>query len=433
MKKLLFVSAAGAGLLLGLAGLRNANAVEPPGGAPKEPAAKEPAPKEPAAPATRAPDSKASDPKTTAPRDTNPKNPATNDNPAQPRATDPTRDPRDTQRDARDPAKDSRDTNARDPNDRKDVDRKDADRKDTDRKDTDRKDTDRRDTDRTPARDTDRRDTDRRDTDRRTTDSRRNRMTDRQLGISFGRATDRGLAISNLASSSVLYRAGLRSSDIVVSINGHRLARDEDFDRYVYDVEGNDRIKVIVFRDGRDETVYLTPTVFYAEESYDDDYTYFGVVLDTRYPDRLIVKSVNRESPAWEAGVRAGDEITGWHGQRIKTTSDFGRALHEVNGSAVDFEFNHESKAVRGEAKFSKREASAKGQTSATTERSTEPARDLPPTDPSVRPAPPTNVIPGVAPGTNPTVAPPRTPAGTTPAPATTPPPRRPLGGVLGR
>ena len=76
---------------------------------------------------------------------------------------------------------------------------------------------------------------------------------------------------------------------------------------------------MIVLRDGREDVVYLEPTVFYADESYDDDYTYFGVVLDDRYPDRLIVLRVYPDSPAFIAGLREGDEITTFHGQRLKT------------------------------------------------------------------------------------------------------------------
>ena len=167
------------------------------------------------------------------------------------------------------------------------------------------------------------------------------------MGITFGRVTDRGLAVNNLTANSALVRAGLRAGDFIVSVNGHRLERVEDFDRFAVDAGVTDRIKVIVLRDGREDVVYLEPTVFYADESYDDDYTYFGVVLDDRYPDRLIVLRVYPDSSAFIAGLREGDEINSFHGQRLKTRADLGRVLHGIEPGTVDFEFSHDRRVVR--------------------------------------------------------------------------------------
>jgi PDZ domain len=180
--------------------------------------------------------------------------------------------------------------------------------------------------------------------------------TDRELGITFGRVTERGLAISDLGKSSSLFSAGLRPGDFVVSVNGRRIERPDDFDRLVFAVDGDERITTVVWRDGREETVYLEPTVFYVDESYDDDIAYFGVVFDDRYPDRLIVRRVLRDTPAFLAGLREGDEITTWHGERIVRPADFGRTLHRIEPGTVDFEIMRDSKSLRTEAKFGRRE-----------------------------------------------------------------------------
>ena len=199
-------------------------------------------------------------------------------------------------------------------------------------------------------------DSNRRDAKRET--AKRERRTDRDLGITFGRVTDRGLAVNNLTANSALVKAGLRAGDIIVSVNGHRLQRDEDFDRFVFEVGDVDRITVVVFRDGREEIVYLEPTIFYADDSDADDFAYFGVVLDDRYPDRLIVLRVYPDSPAFIAGLREGDEITTFHGQRLKTRADLGRLLHGMELGNVDFEFSHNRQVVRAQAKFNERVAS---------------------------------------------------------------------------
>ena len=188
-------------------------------------------------------------------------------------------------------------------------------------------------------------------------ETQRERRSDRDLGVNFGRVTDRGLAVNNLTSNSALVRAGLRAGDVIVSVGGHRLERAEDFDRFVYETGTTDRIKVIVFRGGREEVVYLEPTIFYAEPSYVDDFSYFGVVLDDHNPDRLIVQRVYPDSPAFIAGIRIGDEITTFHGKRVGNRAELARMLHGIEPGKVDLEFSHNGRVVRSEAKFNERVA----------------------------------------------------------------------------
>jgi hypothetical protein len=201
--------------------------------------------------------------------------------------------------------------------------------------------------------------TDRRNADQRSTARdvhRQAHRSDRDLGITFGRVTERGLAVSDLAKTSMLFKAGLRPGDFIISVNGHRLARPDDFDQFVYGMNNDERITVVVWRDGREEVVYLEPSIFYVDEVYDDDFAYFGVVFDDRYPDRLIVRRVYPDTPAFLAGLREGDVITTWHGERITNLADFGRILHRIEPGTVDFEYMRESKPMRADAKLGRRE-----------------------------------------------------------------------------
>ena len=105
--------------------------------------------------------------------------------------------------------------------------------------------------------------------------------------------------------------------------------------------------------------VYLEPTIFYAEPSYVDDFSYFGVVLDDRNADRLIVHGVYPDSPAFIAGIRVGDEITTFHGKRVGNRAELARMLHGIEPGKVDLEFSHNGRVVRSEAKFNERVAGA--------------------------------------------------------------------------
>jgi S1-C subfamily serine protease len=194
-------------------------------------------------------------------------------------------------------------------------------------------------------------------------DIRRARRPFVDLGLNLGRLTERGLAIANLATDSFAYRAGLRSGDYIVSINGHPVQGSNDFDRWAYADTPDGRAKVVVVRNGREEVIYLEPSILYSDAAPApvDDWGYFGVTLDERYPDRIIARRVLPNTPAYLAGLRDGDEITSWHGERIKSRAELERAIHGVQPGAVDFEYRRGEKEARAEAKFGPREVPRAG------------------------------------------------------------------------
>lgn len=183
------------------------------------------------------------------------------------------------------------------------------------------------------------------------------RRSAEEWGVSFGKATDRGVPISKLNSSSVAYKAGLRDSDVILSVDGHALRSGDDFERWVYAGPRNERVKVIVWRGGREEVIYLEPTVLYVEDepNYAEDYRYFGVDLDDRVRDRIIVRKVYPDTPAYASGLREGDVITTWRGERLATPRDFGRLIQRVEPGTLKFEYSRDAKTIPGEVKFTAR------------------------------------------------------------------------------
>jgi hypothetical protein len=229
-----------------------------------------------------------------------------------------------------------------------------------------------------------------------------------ELGLRLGAVADRGLAIANLVTNSVFYTAGIRPGDYIVSVNGHRIVAAGDFDRYLYADGTEQPVRIVVWRDGREVVVNLQPNVLYANDAsdtYTDDLNYFGVEFDPQYQDRLVVLRCIPGSRAYLAGLRDGDEITGWHGERIRSPREFARAIHDEKPGRVDFEYTRDSKAVKANVNFDRRE----------------PARTaLKPVTPNARD--PREAVPtGREPGRDPipTLTP---PAGRTPIPTVTPP-----------
>ena len=239
-------------------------------------------------------------------------------------------------RDARDAAKDARDT-ARDTT----RDARDAGRDARDRAN------DNRPTPRDPspdARDRDHRDRDTRSDDRRDdrSDSRRvdfniNTFRSADMGLWFT-STNNNLVISDIASTGPIARLGFRADDRIVSVNGERVTTERDFIRYLYaDDVRTQRVKVIVLRDGREEVIFVEPTVFV--DSYStvqtDPLEEFGVILDDRVTDQLVVWRVIPRTPAYYAGIRAGDVLTTYDGQTISGTQQLVTLVQRGGRDAV--------------------------------------------------------------------------------------------------
>ena len=73
---------------------------------------------------------------------------------------------------------------------------------------------------------------------------------------------------------------------------------------------------------------------------FDDRLHDFGLILDQADPNHVKVQAVIPRSPAFYAGVRSGDQITGFSGQRIARMADFIKSLANANTSTAQMDVN---------------------------------------------------------------------------------------------
>jgi len=154
--------------------------------------------------------------------------------------------------------------------------------------------------------------------------SRRAEMRAPDMGLWFNRSSRDGLVIADVAPRGAIAKFGFREGDRIVSINGRPVTSEAEFMDYVF--HGNaERVNVVVFRNGREQTIVVEPTVF--TEEYENPpvnpLERFGVILDDRYDDRIVVWRVIPYSPAYYAGFRPGDVIASFSGRPYRTRTDF--------------------------------------------------------------------------------------------------------------
>lgn len=163
------------------------------------------------------------------------------------------------------------------------------------------------------------------------------------IGLWFERDTSKGLVIADVATRGAIAKLGFREGDRIVSINGKRAIREDEFISYLFaDEVRTERIKVVVIRDGREEVVIVEPAVFVEELSYveNDPLEHFGVIVDDRFNDRIVVWRVVPRSPAYYAGIRAGDVIISVGNQRIANVGAFVTRLTSVDPGELQVQVN---------------------------------------------------------------------------------------------
>ncbi len=166
------------------------------------------------------------------------------------------------------------------------------------------------------------------------------------LAEAIGLAKDEGVLITDVPEGPAK-EAGMLARDVIMSFDGFEVKDTRDLVRRVGDTEVGKTVRVVVFRDGKTETLKVTlgrredsvdggsSTAPGDESAPDQSEKEFlgltvGPVQDSMREELglepgtsgLVVLSVNETSAAWEKGLRAGDVITEAGQTKITSIAD---------------------------------------------------------------------------------------------------------------
>jgi serine protease Do len=186
---------------------------------------------------------------------------------------------------------------------------------------------------------------------------------------------ERGVVVADVTKDSPAAKAGLKEKDVITEVNGQRVEGAAQFRRMIHEIPAGRTAQLTVWRDGRAQT--LSATLGKAEERHDkwigatpgafafrmpevqipeipsmDLGEGMGMVMAGRprlgidaediggqlgsffgAPDGegVLVRSVNSGSPAEKAGMKAGDVITSFDGERVRSLGDLRQKLASQN------------------------------------------------------------------------------------------------------
>jgi serine protease Do len=186
-----------------------------------------------------------------------------------------------------------------------------------------------------------------------------------------------GVVVENVRAGGPAEKAGVKVGDAIVEFDGDRVRSVRQFTRLVQESAAGRSVPVVLTRGGSRMTVNVTPE----SPSLDDDFEYrlldgariarpplpptppaarppvppgfdnffwlggrrqLGITLESLddqlaeyfgVKDGVLVKSVEKDSAAQKAGIKAGDVITAVNGRKIYETSDVSRAIERSDDS----------------------------------------------------------------------------------------------------
>jgi hypothetical protein len=167
------------------------------------------------------------------------------------------------------------------------------------------------------------------------------RLRSGDLGLWLRRLSEgQGIAVSDLAVRGAIAQSGLKEGDVVVSVNDHPVSSEREFIDFLFG-DTTQPAKVVVKRGGQQQTLMLDTKAFIAEhEAGGSRLEDFGLILDESDPSRVKVQAVVPRSPAFYAGVRSGDQITQFNGQRIAALADLIKSIANTANQTASVEVN---------------------------------------------------------------------------------------------
>jgi len=154
-------------------------------------------------------------------------------------------------------------------------------------------------------------------------------------GLTFNNAANNGLVVSNIAANSAFATAGLRAGDQLVSFNGQPITNQQQFYQYLSGPNlGTRPAQFIVLRNGQQVPLTIQPQALAQYQvPVNDPLHQYGLLLDNQNPNQVVVQQVYPNTPAYTAGIRQGDIITGLGGQPINGVNAFTQGLTQATGN----------------------------------------------------------------------------------------------------
>src|SRR5688500_1077420 len=158
------------------------------------------------------------------------------------------------------------------------------------------------------------------------------------LAQSFGLDRPRGALVAEVEKDSPAEKAGIKSGDVLLAINGRAIERSSELPPLVAGVKPGTKARFEVWREGKSRTLevavgQLKPDQVASVQSDEPAATGKLGLAVRPTEDGLLVENVS--GAAARAGIRAGDVVTAVNGKRVKSVEELKAATENAKGTVA--------------------------------------------------------------------------------------------------
>jgi serine protease Do len=179
----------------------------------------------------------------------------------------------------------------------------------------------------------------------------------------YGLDKARGVIISDVVEDSPAEKAGLKTDDIVLKIDGQKVNGPNMLAARVASKRPGDNVTLTILRDGKQQTITVTlgempeeQTALAGEEKVEQKFGFATKTLDDEIRQELqlssrvegvVVTGINQQSAAFRNGLRRGDVIIEFNRQKVADQSAFNSIAASLNdGDPVVFRIIRGNRAL---------------------------------------------------------------------------------------
>jgi serine protease Do len=175
---------------------------------------------------------------------------------------------------------------------------------------------------------------------------------DEKLAKSFGLDETTGVLVTMVQDDSPAEKAGLRSEDIILEVNGKQMESVEELQRVVASYSPGSKVDLTIWRNEKEKSVEVklgerpgsepvaeSPEASSATEKLGFDVQALTDDLASRLgyenEEGVLVSNVKSNSVADLEGIRKGDLITAVNRNAVKNLGDFNDEMEKVNADEI--------------------------------------------------------------------------------------------------
>jgi serine protease Do len=185
-----------------------------------------------------------------------------------------------------------------------------------------------------------------------------------EMAKSFGRKEAGGVLIADVQKDGPAEKAGIKSGDIIVELNGKKIESNAAFRRDVAQILPNTKADLVIFRDGKNKKLSVTVATFPDEEGVEagakdqaDPLEKIGFQVqdlteelakrfDYEAGRGVIISEVAPGSEAEEAGLKAGMLVLEVNRSEVNSARQFAEAVKKAKGGNLLLRVKTERGAV---------------------------------------------------------------------------------------